>query len=662
MLGMVLQRFKLLDYANHQLKIKETLTLKPDNFKIQVRRRTAADYTSAAPVAVTAHPVEIVSAPMPVSAASVSQHHTPLLVLYGSNLGSAEDLAQRIAEDGTAHGFSATVAPLDEYVERLPREGVVVLVSASYNGTPPDNAAAFCAWLQDPQLAPDALRGITYTVFGCGNRDWAATYQAIPKLLDRELERHGASRCYQRGEGDASDDFDGQFLSWYQPLWSKMAEFLEIALGESRRASQAPLLEIEVLAAAATANPFVVAYGAAPMRVLENRELHAKSGAHPSERSTRYVALALPTGISYRAGDHLGIIPRNSAEQIKRVAAYFGLDPEARIRLLKSDARKTSLPVDEPVRLVDLLAHYVELQDVASRAQLRAMLAHNQCPPEQKKLQAWLGDDEASVASYRAAILAPRKSLLDLLEEFPACTMPFNVYLEQLVPLRPRYYSISSSPLPDTDQCDITVAVVSAPAKSGRGEYRGVCSNYVAQLAPGETIYAFVRDTKSAFRLPEDARTPLLMVGPGTGLAPFRGFLQERACLQANGVEVGPSLLFFGCRHAQQDFIYESELRAFEQLSLTGLQVAFSREQEERKVYVQDLIREHQREVWQLIQQGAVIYICGDASKMAPDVRRAFASIYQEQQGASVQEAEQWLSDLSAQGRYRVDVWDRIVQ
>lgn len=653
-LGMVLQRFKLLDYANYQLKIKETLTLKPDNFKIKVRRRSASDYTSAAPSAVTTRPVEIESMP---ASASTAQHHAPLLVLYGSNLGSAEDLAQRISQDGTARGFATTVASLDDYVDRLPHEGAVVLVSASYNGTPPDNAAAFCAWLQDPQLASDALHGVTYAVFGCGNRDWAATYQAIPKLLDRELEQHGAHRFYKRGEGDASDDFDGQFLNWYQPFWRQLSEVLEIESGEPEQASQTPLLALEVLTETSTRNPFVAAYGAVPMRVLENRELHTKSGAYPSERSTRHVALALPAGLNYRAGDHLGIIPRNSEEQIRRVAAHFGLDPETRLRLRKNDARKTSLPIDEPVRLADLLAHYVELQDVASRTQLRAMLEHTACPPDQKKLQALTGDDEASAARYRASVLAPHKSLLDLLEEFPACTMPFNVYLELLAPLRPRYYSISSSPLPSASECTITVGVVNASAKSGHGDYRGVCSNYIAQLEPGEMVYAFVRDTKSAFRLPTDARTPLLMVGPGTGLAPFRGFLQERAFLQATGVEIGPSLLFFGCRHPQQDFIYESELRAFEQLGLTRLHTAFSREQAERKVYVQDLLREQSDEVWQLIQQGAVIYICGDAGKMAPDVRRTFASIYQEQQGASEQEAEQWLSTLSAQGRYLVDVW-----
>jgi len=653
-LGMLLQRFKLIDHTNYQLKVKETLTLKPDDFKIKVRRREAADYTSSAPTAITVQSVESTSAPTP---ASVPQHHTPLLVLYGSNLGSAEDLAHLIAQDGTVRGFETTVAPLDEYVDRLPHSEAVILVSASYNGTPPDNAAAFCAWLQDPQLAADALDGVNYAVFGCGNRQWAATYQAIPKLLDRALAEHGARRLYARGEGDASDDFDGQFQAWYQLLWPALAEALEIDLGAAAPVSQGPLLEIEVITDAQPANPFVAAYGAVAMQVVENRELHTKTGLHPSERSTRHIVLALPAGVSYRAGDHLGVIPRNGETQIKRVAAHFGLDPETRLRLHKSATRKTGLPVEEPILLSELLANYVELQDVASRSQLRAMVEYTECPPDKKKLQALCGDDEASTARYRAEVLEPRKSLLDLLEEFRACTMPFNVYLELLTPLRPRYYSISSSPLSNERECSITVAVVRDSAKSGRGEYRGVCSNYVADLQPGERVYAFVRDTKSAFRLPTDARTPLVMVGPGTGLAPFRGFLQERAALQARCEEVSPSLLFFGCRHPQQDFIYEAELRAWETQGLTQLRVAFSREQEGCKVYVQDVMREQRDEVWQLIQQGAVIYVCGDASKMAPDIRCTLASIYQEQMGASEEEAEQWLKAMSAQGRYLVDVW-----
>jgi cytochrome P450/NADPH-cytochrome P450 reductase len=183
-----------------------------------------------------------------------------------------------------------------------------------------------------------------------------------------------------------------------------------------------------------------------------------------------------------------------------------------------------------------------------------------------------------------------------------------------------------------------------------------VCSTYLSEREAADVVYAFVKDTKSRFRLPENPRTPMIMIGPGTGLAPFRGFLQERAALKAQGKEVGESLLFFGCRHPEQDFIYEDELRAFAEQGITDLSVAFSR-LDGKKTYVQDKIKENQDKVWQLIQKGANIYICGDASKMAPDVRKAFAEIYSAKMGKSEQEANQWLDDLTAQDRYLVDVW-----
>jgi cytochrome P450/NADPH-cytochrome P450 reductase len=147
------------------------------------------------------------------------------------------------------------------------------------------------------------------------------------------------------------------------------------------------------------------------------------------------------------------------------------------------------------------------------------------------------------------------------------------------------------------------------------------------------------------------------MVGPGTGLAPYRGFLQERAALKRAGQPVATSLLFFGCRHPEQDFIYEQELKDFVAEGITDLEVAFSRKNPQQKVYVQDKIREQQNRIWQLIQAGASIYVCGDASKMAPDVRKAFAEVYQNKTGSSAQEAEEWLSEMSTQNRYLADVW-----
>jgi len=653
-LGMILQRFKLIDHKRYQLKIKESLTIKPDGLTITLKRRTSADRSAVArPAAVT-----VAAAPEPAAPASPDRrgHSTPLLVLYGSNLGTAEGLARQIAEDGLAQGFAATVAPLDDYAGRLPREGAVMIATASYNGTPPDNAVQFCDWLRGGALESGALEGVSYAVFGCGNQDWASTFQAIPRLIDDKLAEYGARRITPRGEGDARDDFDGQFHTWYKPLWNTVAAELGIDLEGRGTPAKEPLYTLEIVPGQRM-SPFVDSLGARPMAVTVNRELHRRDGPQPSDRSTRHVELELPAGASYRAGDHLGVIAHNAESLVKRVAARFGFERDAFVRLRRIGTRKSFLPVDETIAVYRLLGDYVELQDVATRSQIQTLVEHTECPWTRPRLAALAGDDEVSTARYKAEVMATRKSLVDLLEEYPACALPFHVYLEMLAPLAPRYYSISSSPLRDERHLSITVGVVDAPARSGRGTYRGVCSNYLCQQEDATVIYAFVKDTKSAFRLPEDAATPIIMIGPGTGLAPFRGFLQERAWLKSQGTPVGRSMLFFGCRHPEQDFLYADELAALARDGVTDLKVAFSRRPGEKKMYVQDLLLEERDAVWQMIESGAVVYVCGDASRMAPDVRRAFAAIHAQKTGGSEAAADRWLDELTAENRYLVDVW-----
>jgi cytochrome P450/NADPH-cytochrome P450 reductase len=246
--------------------------------------------------------------------------------------------------------------------------------------------------------------------------------------------------------------------------------------------------------------------------------------------------------------------------------------------------------------------------------------------------------------------------VFDLLEEHPACELPFHAYLEMLSLLAPRYYSISSSPSGDPARCSVTVAVVEGSAHSGRGQYKGICSNYLAGRRAGETVHATVRETKAGFRLPDDASVPIIMIGPGTGLAPFRGFLQERAALRAKGASLGPAMLFFGCRHPDQDYLYADELKAFASDGITELHTAFSRT-EAPKTYVQNLIAAQKGQVWSLIEKGAVIYVCGDGGKMEPDVKAALVAIYREHAGAQADAALRWIDDLGAKNRYVLDVW-----
>src|SRR4029450_13607458 len=212
-----------------------------------------------------------------------------------------------------------------------------------------------------------------------------------------------------------------------------------------------------------------------------------------------------------------------------------------------------------------------------TRKQIQIMSENTRCPMTKPKLLAYIGDDAASSELYRSDVLAKRKSVFDLLEEHPACELPFHAYLEMLSLLAPRYYSISSSPSLDPQRCSVTVGVVQAPASSGRGIYKGVCSNYLSGRRVGDTIHATVRETKAGFRLPNDASMPIIMIGPGPGLAPFRGFLQERAARKAQGAMLGPAMLFFGCRHPEQDFLYADELKGFAADGIAELNTAFPR-------------------------------------------------------------------------------------
>ncbi|HXW20182.1 MAG TPA: flavodoxin domain-containing protein, partial [Roseiarcus sp.] len=581
-------------------------------------------------------------------------HNTPLLILFGSNLGKAEELARQVADIAQANGFSTTLAPLDDFADALPKSGGVLIFCASYNGAPPDNAARFVDWLEADHPA-DALAGSRYAVFGCGNRDWTATYQAIPRRIDERMAALGARRVFERGEGDARGDMNADFERWFRALGPHAAKELGIDAVFSREATAEPLYQIETVA-----SQNLAARGAAietaPVKILANAELQNRTGPNASARSTRHIEVELPPQATYRVGDHLSVAPRNDPSLVDAVARRFGYDGADVIRLSAPSGRRALLPVGEPIAIGRLLADRVELQQVATRSHIQILAEHTRCPVTKPKLLALSGEDAAAAERYRIEVLEPRKSVLDLLEEHRACELPFGVFLEMLPPLAPRYYSISSSPSLSATRCSITVAVVGGPALSGAGEFKGVCSNYLAGRRVGEFVYASVKQTKAGFRLPADPSTPIIMVGPGTGFAPFRGFLQERSALKAKGQTIGPALLFFGCRRADQDFLYADELNAFASEGLVELHVAFSRDSGPR-TYVQDLIVAEAEAVFALIERGAVIFVCGDAAKMEPGVKRALSDLKRRRSGMDAAAADQWIEELGRQNRYVLDVW-----
>lgn len=649
-IGMILQRFKLMDIHRYQMHLKETLTVKPDGFKIKVRPRDDRDRGAFAGTAGAA-----VAAPVaPRAPIARPGHNTPMLVLYGSNLGSAEDLATRMADLSEINGFATRLGPLDDYVGKLPEEGGVLIICASYNGAAPDNATQFVKWL-GTDLAKDAFAKVRYAIFGCGNSDWAATYQSVPRFIDEQLTAHGARSVYPRGEGDARSDLDGQFQKWFPEAAKVATKEFGIDWNFTRTAEDEPLYAIEPVAQGAV-NTIVTQGGAVPMKVLVNNELQNKAGTNPSDRSTRHIEVELPANLTYRVGDHLSVVPRNDPTLVDSVARRFGFLPADQIRLQVSEGRRAQLPVGNAVSVGRLLTEFVDLQQVATRKQIQTMAEQTRCPVTKPKLMAYVGDDDATAERYRTEVLARRKSVFDLLEEYPACELPFHLYLEMLSLLAPRYYSISSSPAGAAQRCSVTVGVVEAPASSGRGIYKGVCSNYLARRRAGDTVHATVKETKAGFRLPDDNAVPIIMIGPGTGLAPFRGFLGERAARKAQGATLGPAMLFFGCRHPEQDFIYADELKAFAADGIAELRTAFSRA-DGPKTYVQHLVAAEKDRVWDLIEKGAIIYVCGDGGKMEPDVKATLMSIHRERTGADEAAAARWIEDMGARNRYVLDVW-----
>jgi cytochrome P450/NADPH-cytochrome P450 reductase len=655
-LGMLLQRFEFVDYLNYELKVKEGLTIKPEGLLIKIKQRPGRT-TGIAPIAITTPTINGQAAePKSRPQRTAEGHNTPLMVLFGSNLGTAEGIASRIAQDGSDRGYAVTLGALDDHTGELPHEGALIVVCASYNGKAPDNAERFCRWITDSATPADAGSGLAFSVFGCGNMDWASTYQAVPTLIDTQLENHGAHRIHARGEGDARSDFDGQFSEWYQGLWPALADGLGLGTESTTASTTEPRLRL-TMENKQTTNPVVMSYRAHPSIVLINRELLRNGQSAGDSRSARHIELELPAGMEYQTGDHLGILPRNNVDLIRRVMARFGLDAGTYITINPSGGGTyTHLPLGEPAPLLGILGACVELQDVASRNDLAVLARYATDPDQAAELTAMSGLDDAGRAAYREKVATPRQSVLELMDDFPSVDLPFNVYLELLPPMRPRYYSISSSPAV-ANNCHITVGVVHGPARSGDGYFNGVASNHLASSMENSTQFTFVRKPTIPFRPPENPHLPMIMVGAGTGMAPFRGFLQERAALAEKGVPVGESMLFYGCRNAEHDMLYADELKSFEESGITKLQVAFSREPGQPRTFVQHLIEREGDHVWELIEAGAVIYVCGNANTMAPGVRAALMDIYRAKNNGSDPSADEWFKGLRDADRYLEDIW-----
>lgn len=642
-LGLILQQFELMDHLNYQLKVKQTLTLKPADFKIRVQLRDKK-FINPYPVP----PVDTLG-DAPVlenkreTASIIGVNNRPLLVLYGSDMGTAERIAKELADLARLHGIRSEAATLNERLGNLPQEGALIIITSSYNGKPPNNAKQFVQWLE--LVEPGELRGVRYAVFGCGDHNWAATYQAVPRFIDEQLAQKGATRFSPRGEADASGDFEKQLEAWKSQMWADAIKTFDLKLNENAEKERSTL-SIQFVSGM-TETPLAQSYEAVRSTIAANRELQQPG----SERSIRHIEIELPEGMTYQEGDHLGVFPSNRKDHIDRILRRFSLREKDQVILTASGVSATHLPLDRPISLLDLLSQSVEVQEAATRAQIREVAAFTVCPPHKRELEALLEE-----GTYEEQILKKRVTMLDLVEKYEACEIPFEKFVELLPPLKPRYYSISSSPRMNHARASITVGVVRGQAWSGRGEYLGVASNYLAERRPGDDIVMFVRTPDSGFQLPEDPQTPIIMVGPGTGVAPFRGFLQARAAMKREGQALGEAHLYFGCRN-EADFLYREELEQYDRDGVVTLHTAFSRKEGVPKTYVQHLMANNASEILRILDGEGRLYVCGDGSKMAPDVEHELKKAYQVIHGGREQEADQWLVNLQTSGRYAKDVW-----
>lgn len=622
-LAMMLQRFDLaLADPETEMKVGETLTLKPENLTIRATARRAR-LESPGSTPQSAGPVSRESGSTP----AAPGHETPMLVLFGSNGGSSESLARTIAGDGLAHGWDTTVAPLDEYARNLPDAGPVVIVTSSYNGAAPDNAAEFLTWVTEGK--PD-LAGVDYLVLGCGSLDWAATYQQVPTLVDDALHAAGARRMRERGEIDARTDFFGDWERWYQPLWEMLAQEYDLDPVETT-GPRYRVVETSAAPAAKKSETTAV--------VTVNRELVRG----PSGRSKRHLELRLPEGVTYRTGDYLSVLPQNHPDLVTRMLTRLGLQADQLVTI-DSDAPAGRIPVGVPTRADDLLTRHVDLAAPATPRVVDALAHTTKCPPERDDLVQLAGPRHADV------VLEKRLSLLDLVELFPSCRVDLAWVLDRLPAPRARQYSISSAHEAQSE-VSLTVSVIEAPARSGRGLFRGAASSHLQRAHPGDRLTVTVASPSEAFRPPADNTVPMVMIAAGSGIAPFRAFIQSRLARTEAGRSPGEMVLFFGCQHPDWDDLYADELAPLTEQGRLRVERAYSQHPDGDIRYVQHRLRQHRGTILELTRRGAHIYVCGDVSGMGPAVEDTLTEIGQDTLGSG------WLADLARQGRYATDLF-----
>ncbi|AGP30822.1 sulfite reductase subunit alpha [Corynebacterium terpenotabidum] len=541
-------------------------------------------------------------------------------VLFGSQTGNASDLADQLAGGLRAAGFGANVTELDSAGVGVLTSGSshVLIVTSTYGeGEMPDNAGMFWEDLTSTEMP--RLEDLHFAVLALGDSGYDGFCQA-GRDIDIRLEQLGARRLTPRVDCDVDFEDDA-------------AEWIDAAVAAVVAAAPAGAA---VPGGAGTGGS---AGGAAkPEKSTWNRKnpffsplaATRRLSAEGSAKEIHHYEFDLgDSGITYAAGDALAVLPVNDPELVTAILARLGLEgTEAVADSTLFDVILTGREIRTPSK--DLMA---AIADAAPTGVLADVIRR---------------DDRDALDSYLWG-----RDILDLLEENPSVRFTTDQLLDLLRPLQARQYSISSSPLASPDRIHLTVASVRHSKGAGARMLGGVCSTYLSdRIADGDLTGIWLQPN-NAFSVPEDPSKPVIMVGPGTGIAPFRGFLHERAAAGATG----GNWLFFGDQHEATDFIYADELTELsEQGVLTKLSLAFSRDQAE-KVYVQTRMREEAEELFRWLEDGAYFYVCGDASRMAKDVETALLQVIAQQSGGSENAALEYLATLKKEKRYVRDVY-----
>lgn len=545
-----------------------------------------------------------IAAPPPI-AADQSAPRPSLRILYGTQTGNAEGVANDAAQAAKGQGFDVTVSGLDEIeLEEFAGLKYVLIVTSTYGeGEMPDNAELFWEALSS-SVAP-RLEGVSFGVLALGDTSYDGFCQA-GKLFDTRLEQLGASRVLPRTDCDV--DYEAEAAEWIQGALTALVP----TSGASGIPSTPPPSAV-ARSGWTRKNPFIA-------ELAVNRLL---SGAGSDKEIRHYEFALADSGIEYEAGDALAIIPENNPELIEAIAEHFRVSPETHVN-------------DEP--LGELLSHRYEIstpsKDLLGEVERRAdneEFSYVLRGGVKETLERWLYG----------------KDILDILR-IAGDDLSVEEFIGLLKPLQHRAYSISSSPLAHADSIHLTVASVRYQ-KSGRMR-GGVCSTFLADRSATSKI--FLQPNKS-FRVPNDDDAPMIMVGPGTGVAPFRAFLQEREHRGAGG----RNWLFFGDQHREHDFSYGEEISAWQDSGLLNrLDLAFSRDQTE-KIYVQSRMLEHGEDLFGWLEDGGHFYVCGDATRMAKDVDRALHDIVATHGGLGADGAVEYVNSLKREKRYVRDVY-----